>query len=181
MFGAGTGLRTPGGTGACGEPAKRKVVPLADELAVERYRVTRHFPPQERYGLRAQIRRAAVSVPTNTVEGCARRSAKDDLYFVRAGLGSAPEARCLLGRHVASGSWPHPITTRWKAGTVRGSAGSSARSTSSGGPKPEALRCGAPRTSTPNPRRGLPEWSPTVVESIVPACSWPPPVRWRGS
>jgi len=63
---------------------------------VEVYRQTHRFPPQERYGLEAQIRRAAVSVPTNIVDGCARRSTKDDLSFIRIALGSASEVRYLF-------------------------------------------------------------------------------------
>ena len=75
---------------------KLKVFQLADALVVDVYRATTNFPAAETYGLRAQIRRAAVSVPTNLVEGCARRSTKDYLHFVGIALGSASETRYLL-------------------------------------------------------------------------------------
>ena len=79
------------------DPTKLKVFHLADELAVQAYRVTRSFPVEERYGLQAQLRRAAVSVPTNIVEGCARNSEKDYLHFVDVAPASASEVRYLLG------------------------------------------------------------------------------------
>ena len=43
---------------------------LADEVAMRTYLETRDFPKEEVYGLTAQMRRAAVSVPSNIVEGC---------------------------------------------------------------------------------------------------------------
>ena len=79
------------------DPSKLKVFHLADELVAEVYLATRGFPVEERYGLQAQLRRAAVSVPTNIVEGCARNSERDYLHFVDMAIASASEVRYLLG------------------------------------------------------------------------------------
>jgi four helix bundle protein len=69
---------------------------IADQLVLEVYRATANFPVAERYGMQAQVRRAAVSVGTNLVEGCQRPTTKDYLRFVAISLGSASEARYLL-------------------------------------------------------------------------------------
>ncbi len=60
-------------------------------LAVEIYRVTAAFPPQDQYGLADQMRRAAVSIPSNIAEGHIRRSPKVFAQHIDIALGSAAE------------------------------------------------------------------------------------------
>ena len=69
---------------------------LADELVLQVYRATENFPVSERYGLQSQIRRAALSTPTNIVEGCGRESQGDLLRFLDIALASARELLYLL-------------------------------------------------------------------------------------
>ena len=64
---------------------------------VERcYTITASFPAEERYGLTAQIRRAAVSVPSNVAEGCCRKSTKAFANHVSIALGSHAELETCL-------------------------------------------------------------------------------------
>ena len=69
---------------------------LADTLALCVYRETANFPPGERYGLQSQLRRAAVSIPTNIVEGSARRSEGDYRRLLEIALSSACETDYLI-------------------------------------------------------------------------------------
>jgi four helix bundle protein len=69
----------------------------ADELAYQVYAATRAFPKEELYGMTSQLRRAAMSVPTNIVEGYARQSKNEFRQFANVALGSLAEAKYLLG------------------------------------------------------------------------------------
>jgi len=60
-------------------------------LAKETYRITRPFPRDEIYGLTSQIRRAAVSIPSNIAEGWGRKSRRDFIRFLTIARGSATE------------------------------------------------------------------------------------------
>ena len=76
---------------------KLKAFELADEVTLLVYRITTGFPKEELYGLTSQIRRAAVSVPSNIVEGCARDSQADYVRFLTMAFGSLRELRYQLG------------------------------------------------------------------------------------
>lgn len=75
---------------------KLEVFHLADRAVIAVYSVTSRFPQDERYELARQIRRAAVSVPCNIVEGCARRGEREYVNFLNIAFGSANETRYLL-------------------------------------------------------------------------------------
>lgn len=71
----------------------RKIIAwqLADELAVMVYTATKEFPKSEVFGLTSQMRRAAVSVPANIVEGSARKHTNEYLQFLYTAIASLAE------------------------------------------------------------------------------------------
>lgn len=85
-----------------GDFKKLEVWQVAHQVACEVYRETANFPKTEAYGLTAQRRRSAASVPANIAEGCGRRGDVEFSRFVRISLGSATELEyhLLLSRDV---------------------------------------------------------------------------------
>lgn len=68
----------------------------ADKLAHTIYQVTKKFPKAEMYGVTSQLRRSALSVPTNIVEGTGRQSKGELKQFANIALGSLFEVEYLL-------------------------------------------------------------------------------------
>lgn len=60
---------------------KLEVWQLAKKLVVKIYHITSRFPPEEKFGLISQMRRAAVSICSNLAEGSGRNTSKDQAYF----------------------------------------------------------------------------------------------------
>jgi four helix bundle protein len=61
------------------------------DLVLEIYKITKMFPREEIYGITNQMRRAAVSIPSNIAEGSARKNHKELLYFLNIAFGSGAE------------------------------------------------------------------------------------------
>ena len=68
----------------------------AHKLALMVYQATKDFPGEERFGLVAQMRRAAVSIPANVAEGFKRRGIQDKLRFYNVSEGSLEELKYFL-------------------------------------------------------------------------------------
>ena len=71
------------------------------DIVVEIYRVTGEFPAEERFGLIAQLRRAAVAIPSNIAEGRNRLGAGEFRRFVSIARGSVAEVETQLAVAVA--------------------------------------------------------------------------------
>ena len=69
---------------------------LAHNVALRIYRATGGFPDHERYGLTAQLRRAAVSVVSNIAEGSGRQGDREHVRFLKIARGSICEVECQL-------------------------------------------------------------------------------------
>ena len=65
-------------------------------LAYHVYKATQNFPKEEIYGLASRVRRAALSVPTNIVEGYSRKGDKELTRFISISLGSLAETKYLI-------------------------------------------------------------------------------------
>lgn len=66
------------------------------ELVKDVYKTTASFPTEERFGLISQMRRCAISIPSNIAEGSIRKTRKDFSNFVTIALGSATELETQL-------------------------------------------------------------------------------------
>ena len=83
------------------ENIKKKYIDLdvwksARLLSKEIYVASAKFPQDERFGLTSQIRRAAVSIPSNIAEGCGRQHPKDCIHFFYISRGSIYEVETQL-------------------------------------------------------------------------------------
>ena len=81
---------------------------MTHELALKVYDLTERWPTQERYGLTAQIRRAALSAATNIAEGTAKRGPRELRRYLDISLGSLSEVSYLLRFSRDCGLMPHP-------------------------------------------------------------------------
>jgi four helix bundle protein len=75
------------------EKAHKKLKAWQEAMGLVRitYEMTSSLPPEEKFGLQAQMRRAAISVPSNIAEGAARRTSKDSIQFYVIARGSLSE------------------------------------------------------------------------------------------
>ena len=73
-----------------------KVWQKSHALVLSLYRLTTRFPGEERFGMTSQLRRAAVSVPTNIAEGTKRRGKQDYARFLNIAEGSLSETEYLV-------------------------------------------------------------------------------------
>ena len=73
------------------------------QLTLSIYNFSASFPPEEKFGLTSQIRRASASIPTNIAEGCGRGSYAELSRFMTIAMGSAsePEYQLLLAKDLA--------------------------------------------------------------------------------
>lgn len=79
-----------------GTHEKLDIWKLSIDLVEDIYKLTKDFPSEEKFGLTNQLRRVAVSVPSNIAEGAARRSDKENIQFLHVALGSLAEIETQL-------------------------------------------------------------------------------------
>ena len=99
---------------------KLRAFELADQLAMMTYKQTAKLPKDELFGLVSQMRRAAVSVASNIVEGCSRSSTIEYIRFLEVAYGSARELEYQISvaerlyADCASSEWPSLATETCK-------------------------------------------------------------------
>jgi four helix bundle protein len=93
---------------------KLRAFELADEVTFLIYRLTVGFPKEEAFGLTSQMRRAAVSVPSNIVEGSARESQVEYLRFLEIAFSSLRELQYQYGLAYRLGYIKEPDASRCK-------------------------------------------------------------------
>jgi four helix bundle protein len=78
----------------------------AVELSVSIYAITEKFPGAERYGLTSQMRRAAISIPSNIAEGWRRKGRKEFHHFasISYGSGSELETQIIISKQLPFGA-----------------------------------------------------------------------------
>lgn len=124
-MGGGSSVPQPGGQV---EPAARSFRDLgvwrkAHAWVLAIYKYSEAFPRHEMFGLSAQLRRAAVSVPANVAEGFKKRSRKDKLRFYNIAQGSLEECHyyLILGQDLGYGDTSHLIQSLLDVGRTLGS------------------------------------------------------------
>ena len=90
----------------------------AHELVLLVYRVTADYPPDERFGLVSQMRRAAVSIPANIAEGFKRRGIQDKIRFYSISEGSLEELKYYFILSSDLGYIPSDVDLMTQAETV---------------------------------------------------------------
>ena len=96
---------------------------VAHQMALQVYEATDSWPAAERFGLTIQLRRAALSVPTNIAEGAAKRGRREFRRFLDIALGSISEVTYLLRfcrdrGLLSSNAWLELEATRNRAGQL---------------------------------------------------------------
>lgn len=73
-----------------------KIYQIAKLVVKDVYRLLKKYPPEERFALCDQLRRAVISVPSNIVEGLSRTTDKEKHHFLNIAYGSLMETLCQL-------------------------------------------------------------------------------------
>ncbi|MFN6128894.1 MAG: four helix bundle protein [Planctomycetota bacterium] len=92
---------------------KLRAFELADQLAITTYQQTGSLPKDELFGLVSQMRRAAVSIASNIVEGCSRNSTVEYVRFLEVAYGSTRELEYQIS--LAERLYPSCVSTEWSA------------------------------------------------------------------